>query len=93
MSVRADVSALIVVAVHALGLSSDADLNPLRLCPRASIPSDVVSRCTWPGPGPRTSRATNTMSRGSECMDTPEVERMTSLELVASALEAPRSAC
>jgi hypothetical protein len=46
----------------------------LRLCPNASIPSDVVSRCTESGQGSRTSRATNTMSRGSECMDTPEVK-------------------
>ena len=25
--------------------------DPLRLCPRASVPSDGVSRCTWPGQG------------------------------------------
>ena len=37
---------------------------PLRLCPSASVPSNVVSRCTWPGQGSRTSRTTNTMSRG-----------------------------
>jgi hypothetical protein len=41
-----------------------ACLYPLRLCPSASVPSDVVSRCTWSGQGPRTSRTTNTMSRG-----------------------------
>src|SRR5436190_13826565 len=40
-------------------------MNPLRLCPNASIPSDVVSRCTWPGQGSRTSRTANTMSRGN----------------------------
>ena len=39
-------------------------MNPLRLCPNASIPSDVVSRCTWPGQGSRTSRTANTMSCG-----------------------------
>ncbi len=38
---------------------------PLRLCPNASIPSDVVSRCTQPGQGLRTSRTANTMSRGN----------------------------
>ena len=37
---------------------------PLRLCPSASVPSNVMSRCTWPGQGPRTSRTANTMSRG-----------------------------
>ena len=37
-------------------------MNPLRRCPNASIPSDVVSRCTWSGQGPRTSRTTNTLS-------------------------------
>lgn len=37
---------------------------PLRLCPRASVPSDVVSRCTGPAGGPRTSRAADTISRG-----------------------------
>jgi hypothetical protein len=28
-------------------LSYEGDGDPLRLCPNASIPSDVVSRCTW----------------------------------------------
>lgn len=45
-------------------LSYEGDGDPLRLCPNASIPSDVVSRCTWPGQGSRTSRTANTMSRG-----------------------------
>jgi hypothetical protein len=45
-------------------LSYEGDRNPLRLCPNASIPSDVVSRCTWPGQRSRTSRTANTMSRG-----------------------------
>ena len=31
-------------------LSYEGDGDPLRLCPNASIPSDVVSRCTEPGP-------------------------------------------
>jgi hypothetical protein len=66
--------------------------DPLRLCPNASVPSDVVSRCTWSGqdrahPGPPTPCHVAT-----ECKDTPEVERMTSLELVASAMAWPRSA-
>ena len=61
----------------------DETESPLRLCPNASIPSDVVSRCTGSGQGPRTSRITNTMPRDPECMDTPEVVRTTSLELVA----------
>ena len=46
-------------------LSYEGDKVPLRLCPNASIPSDVVSRCTWPGQGSRTSRTANTMSRGN----------------------------
>lgn len=46
-------------------LSYEGDVDPLRLCPNASIPSDVVSRCTWPGQGSRTSRTANTMSRGN----------------------------
>ena len=28
-------------------LIDEGDGDPLRLCPNASIPSDVVSRCTW----------------------------------------------
>jgi hypothetical protein len=56
---------------------------PLRLCPNASVPSDVgVSlHAARPGrahPGPSTPCDT-----AAECMDTPEVKRMTSLELVA----------
>ena len=45
--------------------ADEGDKYPLRLCPNASIPSDVVSRCTWPGQGSRTSRTANTMSRGN----------------------------
>ena len=37
--------------------------------------------------------AANTNLRGTECMGTPEVERMTSLELVASTMAWSRSAC
>lgn len=69
-------------------------MNPLRLCPRASIPSDVVSRCT--GPWPATAhipRPPTPCEATTECMGTPAVERMTSIELVASAMAWPRSAC
>ena len=66
---------------------------PLRLCPNASIPSDVVSRCTGLAKGRAHPGPPTPCRVASECMDTPEVERMTSLELVASAMAWPRSAC
>ena len=55
-------------------LSYGGDVPPLRLCPRASIPSDVVSRCTRPKALGRAHPAPPTPSRAAaECMDTPEV--------------------
>ena len=50
----------------------------------------VSLHAAWPGVAHIP--AANTLSRGSECMGTPEVERMTSLELVASTMAWSRSA-
>lgn len=49
--------------------------NPLWLCPNASIPSDVVSRCTRLRGKPRTSRAAHTFAAAPECKGTPTVNQ------------------
>jgi hypothetical protein len=43
----------------------------------------LVSRCTWLGQGRAHPGPSTPCDAAAECMDTPEVERMTSLELVA----------
>ena len=68
-------------------------VNPLRLCPRASIPSDAGVSLHGVGPDRAHPATANTIGAAAECMGTPGVERMTSIELVASAMAWPRSAC
>ncbi len=56
-------------------MNSGVLVHPLRLCPSASIPSDVVSRCTGPDQGHAHPAPPTPCRAATECKDTPEVDQ------------------